>query len=316
MNETPVWKFFTRVMVYLAPVLLLMLCMEILQRKLPNDYSYKKLQLESQLGEIETLILGTSHTYMGVNPTLFDKPAFNLAATAQTLYFDKFLFEKYYKDMPQLKRIILPVSYSSLGSESYLNPGDFNKSYHYAFFYGSDAFVKTLAPRRFSIVSLFTVKRSVDRCIDYFMEGDDLVECDVRGWYAGDEAAKPLQKHGENTGRMHDVYYDDELVPVNKGYITEILKACKKANIEVHLVSMPMYTSYMKAVKTERYENMLAILDEFVQTYPVHYYNYTFDSDFTEADFFDSNHLNENGAKILTHKLIESIEKAETSSVH
>lgn len=313
MNESVIWKFFIRAMVYLAPILLLMLGMEILQRKLPNDYTYKKQQLEAQLGEIETLILGTSHTYMGINPGLFEEPAFNLATTAQTLHFDKFLFEKYYQDMPQLKRIILPVSYSSLGSESYLNPGDFNKSYHYAFFYGSNSFIKTLAPRRFSIVSLFTVKRSVDRFIDYFVEGDDLVECDEQGWYAGDEAEKPVEEHGKNTGPFHDSYYDDELVPVNRSYIKTIIESCEKANIEVYLVSMPMYKSYMEAVKPERYETMTQTLDSLTQAYPLSYYNYTYDTDFSEQHFFDSNHLNEKGADILTRKLRASIEKAEES---
>lgn len=313
MNKSVVKKFFIRVMVYLAPVLLLMLGMEILQRELPNDYTYKKQQLESQLGEIETLILGTSHTYMGINPSLFEAPAFNLAATAQTLYFDRFLFEKYHREMPQLKRLILPVSYSSLGSESYLNPGDFNKSYHYSFFYGSDAFIKKLAPRRFSIVSLFTVKRSVDRSMAYFLEEDDLVECDQKGWYAGDEQPKPLQKNGETTGQLHDVYYSEDLVSVNTDHVKAILEACKEANIEVYLVSMPMYKSYMETVKPERYEAMLKTIEELQDLYPISYFNHTYDKDFGEQDFFDSNHLNEQGAELFTKKLTKAIDQKEQS---
>jgi len=312
MKESAVWKFFARVMVYLAPVLLLMLGMEILQRKLPNDYSYKKHQLESKLGEIETLILGTSHTYMGINPALFEGTAFNLASTAQTLYFDRFLFEKYAPDMPKLKRLILPVSYSSLGSESYLNPGDFNKSYHYAFFYGSDAFIKKLAPRRFSLVSLFTVKRSIDRSIDFYFEGDDLVECNELGWYAGDEAPKPLQKSGETTGQLHDSFYSEDLVPINTAHVAAILQSCKAANIEVYLVSMPMYSSYMEHVTSERYEVMQRTVDSLSQAYQSPYFNYTYDPGFKTEDYFDSNHLNEQGANTFTKKLMDAIREKET----
>lgn len=315
MDQTKVKEFFLRTMLYLSPILLMMLGMEILQRKLPNDYSYKKQQLESKLGEIETLILGTSHTYMGINPSLFEGEAFNLASTAQTLYFDRFLFEKYHQDMPNLKRLILPISYSSLGSESYLNPGAFNKSYHFAYFYGSDAFIKKLAPRRFSLVSLFSVKRSVDRSLAYYRGEDDLVECDEKGWYQGNEAPKELERSGETTGALHDQFYDEELIPQNIQYVTDIIEACQAAGIDIYLLSTPMYKSYMDHVKEDRYQLMLTNLDSLSSRHKVPYLNFTFDNSYEAQHFFDSNHLNEEGADMFTQKLIDQIKSLEAQKV-
>ncbi|MDW3651727.1 MAG: hypothetical protein R8P61_31890 [Bacteroidia bacterium] len=314
MEQKAVIQFFSRVMIYLSPILILMLSLEITQRKLPNDYSHKKEMLESKLGSIESLILGTSHSYMGINPSMFEGKAFNLASTAQTLYFDRFLFEKYHQDMPKLKRLILPISYSSLGTEAYLNPGVFNKSYHFAYFYGSKAFINKLAPRRFSLVSLFTVKRSVDRTLAYYQGEDDLVESDEYGWYVGDDAPKDPEASGKTTGAIHDSYYDEKLIPENLNHIARIIEACKESDIEIYLVSLPMYKSYMETVKQERYELMVQKVDSLAHEYEISYFNHTFDDRFVIGDFFDSNHLNEKGAGIFTEELIRNIDRKETLS--
>ena len=301
-QQKVIWKFFSRAVIYSLPILLLASGLEALQHMLPNEYTHKKELLEERLDELEVLILGSSHTYLGINPALLQSRAFNLAATAQTLYFDKFLLEKYIDRLPRLKKLVLPVSYPSLGSESYKNPGDYNRSYHYAYFYGSNAFVDMLAPRRFSLVSLFTVKKSVDRSWDYFVRGDSLIEFDGNGWYNSDkEPARDLAKNGRDSGKLHDAVYDESLIPDNLRYISEMIRLCKRRGVEVYLLSMPMWKTYIEQVKPERYTRMVTAMDSLSRVEQIPYFNFTEDERFIAEDFFDSNHLNQQGADKFTH---------------
>ncbi|RMG71008.1 MAG: hypothetical protein D6722_07650, partial [Bacteroidetes bacterium] len=115
--RTSLRTYVLRAAIFALPVALLFLGLEALQRYLPGDYPAKKAGLEARRGEIETLILGSSHSYMGIAPQALHGEAYNLAFTAQTLYFDQFLLEKYLDSLPRLRRVILPVSYISYGAE-------------------------------------------------------------------------------------------------------------------------------------------------------------------------------------------------------
>ncbi|MEL6132144.1 MAG: hypothetical protein AAFR59_02130 [Bacteroidota bacterium] len=84
-----------RTTLFLLPILLLLGGLEYVQYELPNDYTYKKQLLEAGAQDWEVLILGSSHSYLGIDPHHLDRPAFNLAYTAQTLAFDHFLLAKY-----------------------------------------------------------------------------------------------------------------------------------------------------------------------------------------------------------------------------
>ena len=300
-QQKTVWKFFRRAFIYSLPVLMLAIGLEVLQHILPNEYTHKKALLEERLDELEVLIMGSSHTFLGINPAYIQGSAFNMGATAQTLYYDRFLLGKYIDRMPQLKKVVLAVSYPSLGSESYKNPGDYNRSYHYAYFYGSDAFVDMLAPRRFSLVSLFTVKKSVNRSMAYYMEGDSLIEFDRNGWYNSDkEPARDLTQNGRDSGKLHDAVYDESLIAKNLEYLGDMIQLCKRRGVEVFLVSMPMWKSYIAQVNEGRYEKMVSAMDSLSSVEQLPYFNFTEDERFTGDDFFDSNHLNQVGAVKFT----------------
>ncbi len=307
-------RFLQRFALFSLPVLLLLGALEVLQHILPNNYTHKKQLLEAKASEIETLILGSSHTYLGINPEYLENEAFNLASTAQTLYFDKFLVEKYLDQLPQLKRVIVPVSYSSLGTESYLNPGDYNRSYHFAHFYGSQAFVGMLELRRLSLVSLFSIKKAVDRSIDYYTGQDSLVEFAPNGWYPTD-VQRDLKQNGIDAGTFHDAYYDSSLFGTNLGYLEDMLARCRERQVEVIFLSMPMHPHYLKVVKQARYEAMVTKMDSFAAAQAVTYLNFTEDSRFADADFFDSNHLRTQGAEKFTKMLTDSLRKLSGAQV-
>lgn len=87
--------------------------MEVILRSIPNDYSYKYKFLTEQGEEIETLMLGSSHAVYGIYPDTFAAPAFNAAHVSQTLQYDYVILSQVIESLPNLKTIVVPVSYFS-----------------------------------------------------------------------------------------------------------------------------------------------------------------------------------------------------------
>jgi hypothetical protein len=308
--------FLLRVGAFAAMLGLLLGGLEYLQRRLPNNYSHKRALLEARLPEIETLVLGNSHTYLGLNPDSLPGPAFNLASTAQTLQQDAWLLETYLPHMPRLRRVILPLTYASLGSESQLMPDDYDKRYHFFHFFGCDSAVSPASPRYYSVVNLFTVRESVNRTWAYYMQGDSLVEFRRNGWYATEEQ-RDLARNGRESGIFQDRYYAESQVPANIERLLRIARGCQARGIRLYLVSTPMWASFLAHTRPERQTRMRSVADSLSRAEGFPWWDHTEDPRFGAADFFDSNHLRSQGANAYTRliaKQIAAYEEAATGN--
>ena len=92
---------------FLLPIMIFIGFVEYFYRIMPNNYSVKNSNIIRQHSKIETLLLGDSHCFYGLNPYYFKKKTFNLSNVSQTLYFDQLLFEKYYNNLPNLHYLVL-----------------------------------------------------------------------------------------------------------------------------------------------------------------------------------------------------------------
>ncbi|MEO0894957.1 MAG: DUF1574 family protein [Bacteroidota bacterium] len=308
-------KILIRLTIFILPVFVLLGILEYIQRELPHDYKRKRELLEAGLSDWKTLVLGSSHSYLAINPAYLEGPAFNLAYTAQTFTFDLFLLEKYLDQMPQLERIIFPISYPSYGSEAYLFQGIYNKTYYFKHFFGSDAFTKWYEPENYSLTALFTVKRSVDRAMTYYEGKDTLVEFDQYGWYFWEDSMteKQLIQNGAQTGMYHNQFYDSALYPENIQNLSKMIQMCQENGVELILVSTPMHQSYQQEMKEERYQHMVKTTDSLSRLHKIPYWNFTTDTSYTLHHFMDSNHLNKRGARKFTEELQKLIELREAS---
>ena len=107
-------KFLFHLSKIILPILFFFLVLEIAIRKIPNDYQLKKDYLDKNAAEINTLILGSSHTFYGLNPEYFSKKTFNAAYVSQSLDLDYEILKKYDSKLKNLKTVIVPISYFSL----------------------------------------------------------------------------------------------------------------------------------------------------------------------------------------------------------
>ena len=71
-------KFITKTIYISLPIIVIAIIMEILLRNIPNDYLFKKKYLDEYSSEIETLILGSSHSLYGFNPEYFTSKTFQV----------------------------------------------------------------------------------------------------------------------------------------------------------------------------------------------------------------------------------------------
>jgi len=135
-------KFWLHILKIIVPIFIFFLVLEIAIRKIPNDYQLKKSYLDKNASKINTLILGSSHTFYGVNPKYFSKQTFNAAYVSQTLDLDEELLDVYKNKLTNLKTIIIPISYFSLFEtletdvekwrlKNYILYYDFENKYHF-----------------------------------------------------------------------------------------------------------------------------------------------------------------------------------------
>ena len=90
--------------------------MELSLRSIPDDHKQQKKYLDANSNKIETLILGSSQTFCGIDPKYFTSKTYNVAYLAQTLDLDFLIVNKYKDNFRSLKTIVLPISYFSLFS--------------------------------------------------------------------------------------------------------------------------------------------------------------------------------------------------------
>lgn len=129
-------RFIIQIIVYLLiPFAGLMGISEYCMRQVPNDYKYKNDWLCSNAKKVEIYVLGSSHTYYGIEPSRFRLSAFNGAHVSQGLKYDLFLLQKFEQSMDSLRWVILPISYFTLTSKGLENGQEKWRIKNYTIYY-------------------------------------------------------------------------------------------------------------------------------------------------------------------------------------
>ena len=100
-------RLYLKIALFLLPLLLVWLALEVFYRQVPNNYSYKDQQLQKVAPDVQTLIMGDSHAFYGINPAYFKDPTFNLSNISQSLLTDELLLEKHISNLPALKSVFV-----------------------------------------------------------------------------------------------------------------------------------------------------------------------------------------------------------------
>lgn len=296
-------KFIFKTIFILLPILLGAICMELLLRHLPNDYKYKRDYLNAHSNEINTLILGSSHSFFDLDPTYFSGNTFNAGEVSQSLNFDFEIFKKYQDKFKNLKTIVLPISYFSLFSK--LEEGQESwRVKNYVIYYHFTSQSLTDFTEIFSNQFIVNLKRLAS----FYIKGNSNIICNKLGWGTTykSENAHDLSETGKTAALRHSKVIKSEKCQLdfndNLTILNTIAKWCQANNVKLILFTPPAFETYRENLNSEQLSITVKSANSIASKYNnCVYYNFLSDTAFVAKDFFDADHLSEIGAKKLSN---------------
>ncbi|WPU95595.1 hypothetical protein SNE25_08670 [Mucilaginibacter sabulilitoris] len=297
-------RFLITVLMFFSPIIISAIVMEVLLRRIPNDYEYKSHYLDKNSDNIDVLVLGSSHSYYGINPAFMKNKAFNAAYVSQPLFYDWQIIKKYDKHWHHLKVIVLPIDYFSLygklehSAESWrvkdyniyygINTG--NSSYNYN--YNSELLTNKLRLNMARIKSMY-VNHETD------------VLCSNLGW--GTEYTfnkrKDLISSGKIAAKRH-FFTDMNDFNENVGILKTIISYALQNHVKVLLYTSPAYKTYVQSLNRNHLNKTINVVKMLGNAYNnVFYFNWLNNKEFFATDFYDADHFDERGAQKFTREI-------------
>lgn len=296
-------QFVLKIFIFLVPVIFVSAMVEVLLRKMPNDYREKSQALK-QGEDIEVLCLGSSHALYSINPEFLDYDAYNAAFVAQSVDIDNALLQHYINDLPKLKVVMLPVTYITLALRLEDGPEVWRMK-NYTLYY--DHVFSSHSLDRNSELFGSPFQSIYYRLKDYYIFGRSPLTCSRLGFGTNYTYAerKDLVATGKLAAERHTVKNKKEDYQSNMKSIESIVAVCKSRNIKVVLFTTPASRAYKTHLDNAQLDFTLKFANKLAQEQPeeVYYYDLLSDPDFADSDYYDGDHLNDRGARKMTLKI-------------
>lgn len=278
-----------------VPIIILLIVGEIYVEGIPNPARDKHRWMRENSDCVKTLILGSSHSYYGVRPDVLGDSTFSLALPSQTYRYDDYLLHHY--KMKNLKNIVLTYSYFSMWEDLESQPGEEFLAMRYRIYMDCD-----IHPRwgwyGFEFMSIPSFKEKLKSIYQ-----PARMTWDSLGW--GSNYTKELRNPDWDNGKeraMRNTYKGhDSVFVLNKKFLSSIIDYCEQNNVRLYLISTPLSDTFIKN-KNKRQDRINKVfLSKLLEKHScVEYLDFESDSRFTADDFYDSDHLNSDGATKLT----------------
>jgi hypothetical protein len=286
--------------------------MEYLLRQIPNDYSFKKEYLDKHANDIQTLVLGASHGYFGINPVYFSTNTFNACHVSQSLNYDLEILKKYQDDFSHLETIILPISFATLWAKLDISTESWRIK-NYMIYYNINT-SHTFSDYTELLSNRMTI--NIKKLTDYYIKKKREEVSTELGWNvlfkSGNE--QELEKTGKIDALKHyvgNIFSFEKLALYNENLtlLNSLAKFCDNKQVKVIFFTPPAYKSYRENLNKEQSDKTIETMTKFVNEHPnCLYINLSDDPDFEAEDFYDADHLNEIGAEKLSKKINAIIE--------
>lgn len=305
-------KFINLLIVFNIPILIGMISFELLLRNIPNDYSFKKKYLNANSNNIEVLFLGSSHIYYGINPEYFSRKSFNSAHISQSLNFDLAILEKNKDQWKNLKYIIIPIDYFSMystleGSIENWRVKNYNIYYDIS-----------INDNYWNGFEIFNGKLSsnISRAKSFLYNEKSDITCNKLGFGTtyNSKNSQDLIETGKTASERHTKELNNNQTTFYKNIqtIKSIIEFSNNHNLKTIFITCPAYSTYKKNLNPIQLNNTINIIKKLSSRNPnTTYYNFFKDKSFIAEDYYDADHLNEIGAKKLTHKIDSIINNLE-----
>ena len=260
--------------------------------------------------QAETLVLGMSYLWRGVNPEYLERPAYNLAFSHQDFYYSWRLFERYLPRLKGLRVLVLGMDINTAAysaENTHLIPKYYSASYGFWPSRGMDLqFLFTnsmfwvmresfggdvLSGRRAQVRPVETVVRLRER-----QDSGPLL---ISGYEYSDEVEAPRQAPWYSRQQ----FFESRVARQNLEYFDRIAALARTRGVTIVLLTPPW-----DMARTPRPEETRKFHDWVRRTFVagrdhVVLADHTNTGDFSQALFSDGYHLNYEGATLLTKRL-------------
>jgi len=248
-------RFLRNIALFILPLLILAVVFEFVAEAIPNSYTFKRDYIERRGAQIQTLILGSSNAYDGLNPSVLPH-AFNIANSSQTLEDDYRLLAKYIDSMDSLQMVIVGLGYHSLGATT-----EDNRRTYYTIY--MDLYPQwPISKYSFEVcnpemlikkIIKYSVSRDVTRCDSLGQRVGHTLEAAQSGaeWWNKDVEALVAND-------KLDIINHKLEIANNVSYLHAIVDLCNAHNVQPLIVQMPVMEEYKQKLPAEQ----VALMDE------------------------------------------------------
>ena len=288
---------------FLTPILILVVPLELLLRNIPNEYTFKSTYLREHGDSIHTLVLGNSHAYYGIDPNQLSFPGFNASHISQSIDLDLLLLRNHIEAMPNLKYLVIPMDYFTLFSRTATGNEPWRMK-NYQIYHGLEVADNI---SNYSEVLSLPLGTNCIRLFSYYINQKSAIGCNELGYSNTPVKTSDLVKTGRQSAIRHtktDRTYCKQSVQM----IADMIDLASNKSIQVIIITYPVYQSYQDHLDKSQLKTTIETATQFAVDNPwVTYLNMLTDQRFGSADFRDGDHLNHIGATKLTKILDEQL---------
>lgn len=303
-------KFLLKSLVFIALILAFFVAEECTVRHIPNDYSFKHNYLQSHADEIEILCLGPSFEHYGINPALFHRNAFNAAIPGQSVEVDHLFAARVLDSCRSLKVLILPLDLFSI-HHTQLNISYYRYEYHHQ--YQLD--VSNLSHRDRIAYFAYTPRKSCLMAIYKWINPRyERIISDSLGWKCDQESFTKLPLEQQQSAidiMVNDFFFNKKQENSSNTYslYASTIQHCLREKVHVILLTSPQHEALVNRLNPYDIDYLLSVGASFERQYSnVTYVNLLRPCTFADSLFCDADHLNAQGAEVLTLILDSIIE--------
>jgi len=294
-------RFLLKLCICLAPVLGGMGYAEHALVSVPNGYSAKRERVDHTILTTKVLITGSSHSFYGIKARDLNPDAFNLAYISQDLFYDTRLLLRYAPRAPNLKLVVIPISYFSLESKLEDTIESWRCPFYHIFF--GFPVVEPLDVKNYSLIALYGASETQSLVFSKFRSPNtELIDVDG-GPPEGLQKIGNSDLSSETTLARHNASMRPSLIQENVSYLDEAIQALQSRGVAVVFITTPVYKSYYLHLEPTAYTRMQDTIRAISRQNGIQYHNFMEDSRFGETDFWDCDHLDAAGMAKFTEIL-------------
>ncbi len=297
-------RFLKYCMGFFIPLIIVYAILEILVLNIPINYKVFGNYLNKHASEIEVMALGSSQMKCGFNPALSVERAINLASTSQHHNEDFKILKGTINRIPNLKTVIIEVSYNHL--ELPHHPKDYWKNSVYLKYYGINTFERPTWVKD-KLIYLANARFYSHKLMDHYFYKTDKSQLNEYGFDTNNyEGVFKKLNYDETKIAEHKFKIitreDLTIFNTNTVYLFKMIDFMKEKNLNVIICTVPLYKTYLNKRNPNIVRRRDSVLSEILKKYK----NVTIldkETDtlqFTAKDFLNENHLNPDGAKKFT----------------